>query len=159
MRAPGGRKSPRQDWAFRHTREALLALLAVAGLPACIAIPIPVDHTRGRAVDPQKTPIEIGVTTRDEIIARAGEPDALWEEKRIIAYSWEHANWAVVGAVSGGLGPALFFQGDFVHHRMLLIQFDNSDHVVRAEWVERPGEKSYGVFLREWASGKTNANP
>jgi hypothetical protein len=46
-------------------------------------------------VDLQKMAIKIGVTTRDEIIARAGEPDAVLEEQRIFAYSWEHANWEI----------------------------------------------------------------
>ena len=131
---------------------ALVVSLAAAGLTACIPIPIPVDHTKGRAVDLQKTPIEIGVTTRDEIIAHVGAPDAVWEEERIFAYRWEHAKtlWIVGVAYAGG--------GDFYAYsdQTLLIQFDPAGRVQRAERVERRTEKSYGEFLREWARGSAN---
>lgn len=133
---------------------ALLVALAAIGLAACIIIPIPVDHTSGRAIDP-KTAIEIGVTTREEIVARAGEPDAIWEDERIFAYNWEHANWLfIVGVAYVGGGAGYGYA-----HQMLLIQFDASGRVARAEWVERPSEKSYGEFLTEWAKGTAHANP
>jgi hypothetical protein len=137
---------------------AVVVSLAAACLTTCIAIPIPVDHTQGRAIDPQKTAIEIGVTTRDEIVARAGEPDAVWEDERIVAYSWKHANWLLIVA-AGGPGAAVAGAGYLYGDQMLLIQFDTSGRVARAEQVERPSDKSYGEFLREWAKGKTNANP
>jgi hypothetical protein len=159
MRAPRSEYRVRRSWKRRCWRRAqLLASLAAASLAACIVIPIPVDHTKGRAVDPQKTAIEIGASTREEIIAHAGEPDAVWEEERIIAYSWKHANWLLImaaGGPGGAVGGAGYVYGDW----MLLIQFDTSGRVARADRVERPSDKSYGEFLREWARGKPNANP
>jgi hypothetical protein len=123
------------------------------GLAACIAVPIPVDHTRGRAVGP-KTPIEIGITTREEIVARAGQPDAIWEDERVFAYSWEHAKQLVI---------VVWLRGENEHYaydeEMLLIQFDAPGRVARAERVERPGSMSYGEFLRQWAKGAVRANP
>jgi hypothetical protein len=137
-------------------KRALVIPIAVGliGLAACVIVPIPVDHTKGRAVDP-KTAIEIGVTTRDEILARAGEPDAIWEAERVFAYSWKHANWfviVVVYRVGAGAGYTYTDQ-------MLLIQFDDTSRVARAEWVERPLKKSYGEFLRDWARGDAHASP
>jgi hypothetical protein len=142
----------------RYCRGALLlASLAAANLAACVIIPIPVDHTRGRVVDP-KTAIEIGVTTREEIVSRVGEPDAVWEDERVLVYSWEHSNLLlIVGA--GGPGGAVVGAGYVYRDRMLLIKFDDTDRVLRAEWVERPPGKPYGELLSEWAKGKTNANP
>jgi hypothetical protein len=123
------------------------------GLAACVVLPIPVDHTKGRVVDP-KIPIEIGVTTRDEIIARAGEPDAIWEDEHVFAYNWEHAKllWIVVLIRVGG-------ESYSYNDEMLLIQFDASGRVARAERVERPEKMSYGEFLRSWAKGDVRAKP
>jgi hypothetical protein len=133
-----------------------LLSLFVIGLAGCIIVPIPVDHTKGRAVDVDpKIAIKIGVTTREEITARLGEPDAVWERERIIAYSWEHANWFVMGVV--------YRLGDFAGYtytaQMLLIQFDASGRVARAERVERPARQDYGDFLIDWAKGDAHAAP
>jgi hypothetical protein len=121
-------------------------------LVACIIIPVPVDHTRGRAVDSKA--IEVGVTTKDEIFARGGEPDAIWEDERIVVYSWEHANWLVVGAVINTAGAAYQYSDQF-----LFVQFDETGRVARAERVERPRKVSFGTLLRSWAKGEPHGNP
>jgi hypothetical protein len=150
----------------------LLAALAVAGLTGCIAIPIPVDHAEGRVVDPQKTPIEIGVTTRDEIIARVGKPDAVFEDERVLkelgvntddpdrkisvfVYTWQHANVLWLVAVANFVAGGHYSYSDDV----LCIQFDASGRVARAVWAELPDTKSYGMFVSEWVKETTHANP
>ena len=79
--------------------------------------------------------IKPGVTTREEVIARLGEPNTIWEEQRVLAYT------------------------DFPADRMLLVQLDEAGRVARAERVERPSRTSYGDFVSGWAKGEANAGP
>ena len=127
---------------------ALFIALAVGGLSACVVIPIPVDHVRGRAVDPS---IEVGVTTEGQLIAKAGKPDAVWESERIFVYRWEHAD-TVLAFESIGHSEVYLY-----HDQALLIQFDAARRVARAERVQVPSEISFGEFLNEWAKGKEAA--
>jgi len=135
-----------------HWCRSLLVSLSAAGLVACIILPVPVDHTRGRAVDPKT--IAVGVTTKDEVFARVGEPDAIWEDERIVVYGWEHANWLFAALFPNDAGAAYRYSD-----QLLFVQFDETGRAARADWVERPKEVSFGTLVRNWAKGEPHANP
>ena len=82
-----------------------------------------------------KEAIKIGVTTREEIIARLGEPNTIWEQERVFAYT------------------------DFPGNQMQLVKFDEAGHVTRSERVERPSSMSNGEFVSGWATGEAHVGP
>ena len=143
------------EWTIKSAFGLPLALV----LSSCIVLPIPRDQVEGHPVtaDP-KVVLHAGITTRDEVIARLGQPTAIWEEKRIFAYSWDQVKWAMlwlVGAYSGMAGGVV----DLPTHHMLLIQFDENDRVKRVGQVDRPNSEAYGKFLVDWANGAQDGKP
>ncbi len=144
---------------MRMPMNILSGCLLVLALSSCVVLPIPRDRIEGHVVtaDP-KVVLHTGVTTRDEVIARLGEPSAIWEEKRIVAYSWDQVKWATLWLIAGysGMIGGVF---DVPTHHMLLIQFDENNRVKRVGQADRPDSKSYGTFLTEWANEAQNGTP
>jgi len=123
----------------------------------CVAVPIPQGEgevTEGREITAEGArAIEIGRTSRGEVLDRLGEPAAIWAEQRVFVYAWDRVHmkllWAAGGGYSGAVGVL-----DVPTHYMLLLQFDLNDRVSRAERCVRPALTRYGTFLREWADGQ-----
>lgn len=112
------------------------------------------EVTEGREITAESAgAIEIGRTSRDDLLLRLGEPAAIWADQRIFVYAWDRVSWKFLWVSgdgdSGGVGLA-----DAPRHHMLLIQFDMADRVSRAERCVRPAQIGYGAFLREWANGQ-----
>ena len=131
---------------------AFLFGLACVSLTACAPVlPFPLDVTKGRAVDVDpKTAFHIGVTTREEVLARLGEPDRDTTDRgHVFVYSWWHA---YVGAV--GMVPQLMSRRELVvqvgPYRLyyLVIKFDESERVVGAERGDVEGD----VSSSEWVA-------
>ena len=103
-----------------------------------------------RITDEQISPIQIGITTKDEIVSQLGAPDVFWVEERIFAYTWEKHQaviaWLVSNGYQGALGAAEIGKGC-----VLLVQFDQNDYVKRFEVTKRAMFESYGDHLIEWA--------
>lgn len=89
------------------------------------------------------------VTTQQEVVARLGNPNVIWEDQRIYAYNWVMRQgilfWALAGYTTAAVGAA-----DLPKYHVFLIQFDEQERVIRFERVEQPWTQSYGDFLREW---------
>jgi len=102
-----------------------------------------------RITDKQISPIQIEVTTKDEIVSQLGAPDVFWVEEQIFAYNWEKHQaviaWLVSHGHQGALGVAEIGKGC-----VLLIQFDQNNYVKRFEVTKRAMFESYGDHLREW---------
>ena len=132
-------------------------LLAAIGLADCI-VPIPQNHDIGREV--MVDPSEVGVVTEQDVLAKWGAPTAIWENPRIFVYRWDHVSWGVLWFVGGEGGVFAGGFGDVPKRHMLLIQFDNSGHIKRAEHVEPSDNESYEHFdryIEAWAEGMTDA--
>ena len=110
----------------------LLVGLACVSLAGCIIIPFPVDKTKGRAVDVDpKTAFQTGVTTREEVLTRLGQPDHdTIDRGHVFVYSWWHAGWgfAAFSGFNGNVGTGASYRIDY-----LAIKFDESDRIVDAE--------------------------
>jgi len=138
-------------------RRALLASLGALALAGCVMLPLPQDNgaiTEGREIAAERSAtLELGRTTRPEVLERLGEPSAIWEERRLLVYAWDRVHWKllVILAARTGAAGGIF---DLPTHYMLLVQFDADGRVSRAERCERPGLTRFGAFLREWADGK-----
>ena len=136
---------------------ATLAFLLLSGGSGCVVVPVPQDHVNGRAVTADPLTLKPNVTTEEEVLLRLGDPDSIWND-RVFVYTWDHVHWAIfwaVGTEGGGTGgmsdvtPA---------HQMLIVQFDETGHVKRAERTEVPPDTKLQVFLQGWAEGsKANA--
>lgn len=135
----------------------LTALLVLGSLGACV-IPYPQDHVIGRAVTVDPLTIKVGETTREDVLQRLGDPDAIWTEERVFAYSWVHVSMGVVVIIAGAGGPGFVWAGDAGGSReLLLVQFDQGDVVRRVDRTQKPSGVGMGEFLRAWAKGGTNA--
>jgi outer membrane protein assembly factor BamE (lipoprotein component of BamABCDE complex) len=136
---------------------ALLALLAASGLCSCLAVPIPQDHVYGRVANTDPLTIKTGVTTQEDILLRLGDPDVVVADERVFVYEWEHVKWGVlwIVPVPNGTGGLI----EVPTHEMLLIQFDQSGRVQRADHTVRPRDVEFGEFLKNWAKGGTGAKP
>ena len=150
---------------------ALLVSLAVADLTACVIVPIPVNHTVGREVDVDpKMEFAIGVTRREDVIARYGEPNYdIHDDTRpatghLIAYSWLHQGLLLAGGGVntpgiGGSGPFYVWKYKLTTNQYLIIRFDGTDRLVWAERVERPGDYAGGPFLEDLYNSPMDAPP
>lgn len=137
-------------------------LFLIAG---CVMVPIPTKENKvlaGKPVSEEQLAFLIPkITTKQEVIARLGNPNVIWEDARVFVYNWEMRQgilfWAVGAYYSGGAGLK-----DIPKHYLLLIQFDEQDHIQRFERAVRPLTQSYIDFLQEWlenAAAKSPPNP
>jgi outer membrane protein assembly factor BamE (lipoprotein component of BamABCDE complex) len=130
----------------------LLLLFAAITLYGCV-LPIPSHKVlAGTPVtEEQLAFIQLGETTKENVLARLGEPQIIWEDAHIFVYEWEVRHgillWAVGAGYSGGFGAT-----DLRTRYVLIIQFDGTGRLQRFERAVRPPLKSYGDFLREWVS-------
>jgi outer membrane protein assembly factor BamE (lipoprotein component of BamABCDE complex) len=147
---------------MRMCRVVPLLLCALISQSGCIVLPIPTQEKKvleGTPVaEEQLAFLVLGVTTKNEVTARLGSPDVIWEEARLFAYNWAMRQGVLVWAVGGGYSGAAGMS-DIPKRYMLLIQFDEQDRVRRFERAVRPSHKSYGDFLEEWVgnSGKRSS--
>ena len=138
-------------------RLVAVTLLVLSCLGACV-IPYPQNHDIGRAVTVDPLTIKVGETTKNNVIERLGEPDAIWIDERIFAYSWVHVSSGVVVIIAGAGGAGFVWAGDAGgSHELLLIQFDPGNLVQRVDRTQKPSGVGMGEFLRAWAKGGTNA--
>lgn len=82
-------------FAARRCGIGLLALFAAVFLAACVSAPI----GQGGLLDF----IQDGQTTKEDVLLRLGEPNALYEDARILTYrlSQDEKGWILLGPTKG----------------------------------------------------------
>ena len=87
----------------------IILILSLLGLQACVTIPTP--WVRDRFSNDQVSTITAGLSSRDGVLGKFGEPDVIWETEQqedVFIYKWERvrAFWLLGGA--GGMtgGPS-----------------------------------------------------
>jgi hypothetical protein len=128
-------KSGFTHWPTGFGLALLCALGLAAGTTGCLIIPTPhVNSGYARTninqeVTAQFTP---GVTTREDVIARLGEPDAVSPDERQLAYRSEKvvALW-IFAAASQGAGGAT--GGTIYHNRFWSFDFDAQGRLLRID--------------------------
>lgn len=124
---------------------SFIAIMVSALCAGCVIIPIPtpghvVGPTRGRIEQETLESIRAGVTTREEVLLRLGEPDVVMRSERLFGYHWVTV-WGYLfvlhqgGAVAGPVG--------FNRH-LALIEFDEQGIVKRLE-VKEEGVSQLGI--------------
>jgi hypothetical protein len=124
-------------------------------LSACIVLPVPLGEghiSAGREVSRESQgSLSVGSTTRAEVLARLGEPSAVWDDAGVVVYDWDRVQWLLLWMVAGA-GRAATGGMELPVHHMLLLQFGAAGILQRAEHAERPAGVGYGAFLRTWAA-------
>jgi outer membrane protein assembly factor BamE (lipoprotein component of BamABCDE complex) len=132
-----------------------LACIVLATFPGCVIIPTP-EHDllagRGEIDESDIAFLEVGKTTREDVLLRFGEPDMVLDEECILAYYWmvSHGYWFVGGYYSGtgGVIPKNYvFMLEFDEEGRLK-RFERSGSIFSAaqtrleKWTPRDGEKT-----------------
>lgn len=99
-----------------------------------------------------------GVTTKQEVLERLGNPTVIWENACVFAYRWEMRQgilfWAVGAYYSGALGMT-----DLPKKYLFLVSFDERDRVRQFGRKVCPSYRSYPDCLTEWVRDQVNALP
>jgi len=116
----------------RRRRGPFGAVVTVALLCAgCLVVPTGEwatsrNPTRGRIERGALDTIQPGVTTREDVLLRLGEPDATLRDERLFGYCWSMNVAVFIPLVSG---PATGLPRRY----LLLIEFDEEGRVKRSE--------------------------
>ncbi len=142
-------KMPTRD-AIVLTRETLLVLLIIV-TTGCIILPIPTpEHGEGlREVEVNQL-LQLGKTTRADVLLRLGEPAKRLEEDRFFVYGWRriHVHWVML--IMGGGGA----DAPQSHPHYLTLEFTSEGQLKRFKyfsWWWTPEESEYfNQILPEW---------
>jgi len=121
----------------------VLSLLLVGG---CIIIPLGTDTIGKEIGDEDLAFIELGVTTKSEIVERLGEPHNFVEEQNVFTYLWTNKTLFIV-ATPIGAGD-----GDRITNDAVCVQFDSNDHVKRFKQIR--GKKHLIRCQEEFPNGE-----
>jgi hypothetical protein len=121
----------------------VLTLLVIGG---CLILPVGHKTTGQDIRDADLAFIELGVTTKSQIVERLGEIFASFEEHNVIAYFWFTKTefiWVVIGAGAAGAGHV----GSYRQNYAVYIQFDSNEKVKRFQRMQVPDK---GLSVEEW---------
>lgn len=138
----------------------LLASAAMAGLVGGCVMPLPAPERlmHGKPVLAGETDfIVAGVTTTQDVQARLGAPQYVWEDARLHVYHWVVRQGVILVAVAPGQGEIF----DIPEGRTFIVRFDAHERVVSSGWAVWPGLQKLPDFLRDWlaAHGDGESRP
>jgi hypothetical protein len=133
----------------RSRRLVCTALSSAALLvSSCIVVP----HSKDIGQPVKISPAEIGAVTRDEVVARWGEPFEVLEKERTVAYLWTHEGWMICVASGPNPGASIGCPVIDKADHLMLIQFDDRNRVSRAEEIIKPAGKWADEVMKSWAT-------
>ncbi len=121
----------------------IFLILPLLCLSACIVIPTP--WTDDKISKEEISVITPGLSTKDDVLKKFGEPDVIWEigdQERVFVYKWERLRAILI--LAGGYTAV---GGPINTAEALLILFDETDHVKMIKKGTKSGFESYGDFL------------
>lgn len=131
----------------------VVSLIAPLLLTGCLVIPIPTGDKvvmSGKRVSADTMDrIEVGVTTRQQVLELLGSPILDWEDERILAYQWDVRKMLILWMLAGG-NTLLEGSCEVPRHHVLLIQFGPDGRVRRVGRTVRAGVEHVGDHLVEW---------
>lgn len=101
--------------------------LILASATGCMIIPFPESGLlagRGKIGEADIAFLKVGVTTREDAVLRFGEPDAVWQDQRVLAYCW---------AVSVGVIFVYNAGAEIPKNYIFILEFDDGGVLKRAE--------------------------
>jgi hypothetical protein len=128
---------------------ALLTCVAFVSLSGCVILP---EHGllagRGKIEEADIAFLKIGVTTREDVVLRFGEPDLVLFDQRVLAYYW---------AVSTGYFYSyLPSDGTFWRNYLFMLEFDDKGRLKRAEINSYSEWWTWEGKLEEWVKESEN---
>ena len=103
----------------------IFMILPFLYLSSCIVIPTP--WTDDKISKEEISIITPGLSTKDDVLNKFGEPDVIWEigdQERVFVYKWERLR--AIWILAGGYNAT---GGSINTDEALLILFDETDHV------------------------------
>jgi hypothetical protein len=125
----------------RRVAGVLLAALALSTLVGCLIWPFPTGDLlsgRGRITKQYAAPLQVGTATREEVLLRLGEPDAVLEGGRVFIYRWTEVRGFFAAVGNGGNALVIPFPG----YRSVRLEFGPDARLVRMEFIR--GEQNPG---------------
>jgi len=124
-----------------------LMVFSLIFIEGCIILPVG-HNTLGKEIrDEDLAFIELGVTTKNDIVERFGEQYVFLEEHKVIAYHWTSATefmWIVIGP---GVGADFGHAGTYRQGYAVYVLFDSDGHVKRFQRMQLPDK---GLSVEEW---------
>ncbi len=152
--------TPHSGWAFA------LFLLVLQG---CVIIPTPGHRLRSGLGEIAKVDmefLEVGKTTREEVLLRFGDPKYSLNNGNVFAYAWTTVRGYYAWGVGGPQGPGTGGGGTIWKTYLVLLEFDKNSRLKRFEqksssWPESSldnrilsrfsrGEKVEKEVIDEW---------
>ena len=131
----------------RFLSEALLVILLSLTVNGCI-LPIPMpEHNiligRGEIDETDRAFLQVGTTSREDVLLRFGEPDATLCNERVLAYYWTVARgYTVVGA------PGYAAASTWRTQRIFMLEFDDRVKLKRFEELKIKSDlTSFDAYL------------
>jgi len=130
---------------MRRLGAAIIAvsLVVVGGLSGCV-LPLPADRVVGRAVTVDPLTIKVGETTREDVVQRLGDPDAIWVDERVFAYRWRHINTLIIGRL---LGVEISQGGAKLSARTNCYSSNSMTPVWCTAWIARGGRRAWNSAI------------
>jgi hypothetical protein len=126
----------------------VFACVVLSLLYGCIPLP---EHGllagRGKVEEADIAFLKIGVTTREDVVLRFGEPDIILFDQRILAYSW---------TVSIGVFLGQYSAGDITRDQIFMLEFNEEGKLKRAA-INSSGWIKKEAMLTDWI--KKSENP
>ena len=122
----------------------IILILSLLGLQACI---FPIPWYRDRFSNDEVDAVTTGLSNKDEVLRKFGEPDVIWEtdqKEDVFVYKWERIRAIIV------VYPAPGLAGPLLTDEALLILFNRDNYVKRIEKATKSVFESYGDFLTGW---------
>lgn len=130
-------------WDRNTRRTGLLLALVLMALQGCVILPIPTpEHGllsgRGEITKADVAPLEVGKTTREEVLLRFGEPEATLDDQQVFIYHWQivrgYVFWALgipacCQAGAAGAADVTPIAKDY----LVLLEFDEHGQLKRFE--------------------------
>jgi outer membrane protein assembly factor BamE (lipoprotein component of BamABCDE complex) len=113
--------------SLKRLGSSILVAFALCGLlGGCVIIPLPEFGGQGRNITPEEMEgLKIGITARDEVLSKLGEPHSRISTDAVFLYIWTR----VIGFAAGMGGSS-----DVADVRKLCLEFDPNGILIRKEF-------------------------
>jgi hypothetical protein len=90
----------------RVSMKKLVLCVLILIILICSGCYLPIIYTKSPTGSIDPSFITVGVTTKEDVILKCGNPDSAWDEKIMISYRWETfaGTWIVVVPYGGNAG-------------------------------------------------------
>lgn len=141
----------------RRTITMLLFTLVAVALQGCVVLPIPTPEQgliagHGEITEVDAVGLEVGKTTREEVLLRFGEPSATLQDDRVFLYHWATARgvwFMIILYAPPPPGPVAPIPKDY----LLLLEFDDSGRLRRFERTSLGFFESGPEHVDKWING------